>query len=277
MVNDWLGALPLAVAQQEGSGGGCGHDPRGRPLNQWLCRERRTCEEQTNIQCGLQYVQFDTGTIEINAETDTRKIKVVQTAGSKTRPLSEWKKTKCREVLGSLQWVATQFLFWITVDVALLQKRVSQGETDLLTDINKCVRHAHETRHLPLRYAPIMGKPIVIAWGDRAWANLTCGTSQGAYLVGYCGEEFLQGMWGRVGVANLASKKLSRVARSSLAMETQSISIAYKEAEYVRAAWFWFHHAGEPAITEAKVCMTPWRGVKAQAWASAIAALRLRL
>ena len=81
------------------------------------------------VLCGLDDVQYDSSIIKIDAETATKKIQVVQTAGGKTKALT-----------------------------------------------------------------PIHGKIAAIAWGDGAWANRICGTSHGVYLVGYCAQDFLQGV-----------------------------------------------------------------------------------
>ena len=121
--------------------------------------------------------------------------------------------------------------------VCRVQGRISKGETDVVTDVKRCLRYAQETCNIPLQYKPITGKVAVCTWADGSWANRICGKSHGAYLTAHVDEDFLAGTFGHVSVAMFASKKLPRVARSSTAMEVQCVAVGHEETEHVRAAW----------------------------------------
>ena len=69
-------------------------------------------------------------------------------------------------------------------------------------------------------------------------------------MVRFVLDWFLQGEWDRVSVASFASRKLPRVARSSLAMECQALELAQDEAEYLRASWSWLERPTQPAYSE---------------------------
>ena len=82
--------------------------------------------------------------------------------------------------------------------VCRVQGRISKGETDVVTDVNRCLRYAQETCNIPLQYKPITGKVAVCTWADGSWANRICGKSQGAYLTAHVDEDFLAGTFGHV-------------------------------------------------------------------------------
>jgi hypothetical protein len=90
----------------------------------------------------------------------------------------------------------------------------------------------------------------MVCWADGSWANRTDGKSQGAFLTAYVPEAFLEENWSPVSVCTYASRKLPRVARSSLAMETQSVATGYEELEYARAAWAWLIAPTTPTVQE---------------------------
>ena len=202
------------------------------------------------LQCGLEYTQFEDGHIELNCKAAVERIELIPCGRIARRPLTDREKTSCRAALGSLQYVATQLLYWICGEVSLLQGRINAAETDLLSEINKLIRFAQESCEVPLRYYAIEGETCVCAWTDGSWAARVDGRSQGAMLVGFVSEAFMRGEWGRVSVASFGSRKLPRVARSSLAMECQAMVLGQEESEYLRASWSWLHRADQPSYNE---------------------------
>ena len=193
-------------------------------------------ETSSFIHCGLEYIQKDVMSIEITCSTATRRIQPIPAYTGRGQQLSPYQQTQCREVLGALQWCATQILFRICCDVSVLQNRISKGESDVLTDVSKCLRFAQETCHIPLQYMPITSQVAVCIWADGSWANRTCGQFKGAYLTFYVDAEFLTGTFGHVNIAMFSNKKLPRVAKSSTAMEVQCVVVGHEETEHVRAA-----------------------------------------
>ena len=81
-------------------------------------------ERSSFVQCGLEYVQRADMTIEITCTTATRRIEPIPIYSGRRKLLTPYQQTQCREVLGALQWCATQVLFWICGDVSLLQGRI---------------------------------------------------------------------------------------------------------------------------------------------------------
>ena len=209
-----------------------------------------TWETESFTQCGLDYIQYPDYHIELNIANAVNRIEPIVVTRGPRRALTEGEKTKCRAALGALQYVATQLMFWLVGEVSLMQGRINHGETELLHEINKLIRYAQETAQVPLKYYPIEGKTNVCAWADGSWAAREDGKSQGALMVCFVSDRFLRGEWDRVSVASFASRKLPRVARSSLAMECQALELAQDEAEYLRASWSWLERPTQPAYSE---------------------------
>eukprot|EP00959_Pyramimonas_sp_CCMP1952_P105427 2204088-Pyramimonas_sp.AAC.1 len=81
-----------------------------------------------------------------------------------------------------------------------------------------------------------MEDPIFVTWHDAAWKVHEAGGSQGGGIVAMAERKILDGHKTAVSVIQGASRKLPRVARSSLSAEIQMGTMANEAQEYARLA-----------------------------------------
>ena len=182
-------------------------------------------------------MQLTDGTILQSLERATRKVAMIELDGGAKRAhdnekLSPKGQTQCRAALGSLQFLASQGLCWLSADISILSGFIPQATRGLVKKINKLIRFAHETCHLPIAFRPIQD-PVFVTWHDAAWGCRASGASQGGFLVAMAERRILNGERSPVSTLVAASKKLPRVTRSSLGTETQSGSMASKVARKI--------------------------------------------
>ena len=197
-------------------------------------------ESGSFIQCGLRYTQLDDGTICMTFSEASRKIEPISEKFAKKGAVAgrehELLKTECRRALGSLQFVATQGMFWLSAGVSILQSEVPTADAELVKKINKQIRKCHETAHIPLKYYP-QDETIFVAWSDGALAQRKNGGAQCGYMVCTSTPELIKGERRPLSMISHSSSKAPRVARSSLAVEVQAMTAAQEELNYCRAVW----------------------------------------
>eukprot|EP00959_Pyramimonas_sp_CCMP1952_P118760 2482710-Pyramimonas_sp.AAC.1 len=81
-----------------------------------------------------------------------------------------------------------------------------------------------------------MEGPIFATWRDAAWKICKAGGSRGGVIVAMVERKVLDGHKTAVSVIQGASRKLSRLARSSLSAEIQVGTMANEAQEYARLA-----------------------------------------
>ena len=192
-------------------------------------------------QCGADLLQLKDGTIMQSLERATKKVAMIELPGGSRAAKDDEKlslkgQTLCRAALGSLQFLASQGMCWLSADVSIMSGHVPTATRGLIKKINKLIRFAHETSNVPVVFRPIVD-PVFVTWHDAAWGCRVSGASQGGFLVAMAERRLLKGERSPVSCLVAASKKLPRVTRSSLGAETQSGSMASEEQEFVRLLW----------------------------------------
>ena len=127
--------------------------------------------------------------------------------------------TQLRGISGQLNWITSQ----TRPDSAFHSCEVANYGKDTtikqLKDANKAIRHIQNT-HLKLKFNKMNMKNVqVVCFTDATHASLSCGSSQGAYII------FLQDVDKRnLSPIDWQSKKLCRVTKSPLASETLALA-----------------------------------------------------
>ena len=104
-----------------------------------------------------------------------------------------------------------------------------------LCDANECVRILKDQPFLGIIIPHIA--PSQLRWAtiqDASWANASGQRSQGAFLVGATTIELWQNKAAPFGIISYKSHGLKRVVASTLAAETQAMSEALAEVEWIR-------------------------------------------
>ena len=149
--------------------------------------------------------------------------------------------TQLRGVLGAVQWRAYSTAPQLLVQLSMLQSMISKATVKTLKLANKLVREAFHNRFQHIRITGLDGldpeEVNFVAWSDAAVGNRPDFGSTGGYLVCATTPAMLKGEAAPVTPVSWRSGRLQRVARSSLAAETQAASEAEEELMMVRLQW----------------------------------------
>ena len=192
----------------------------------------RTWEQDTGLEyCGAKIHRHNKNSLELKHTQYMAKQKPISSEAlvrGEERPVTEKERTMFRGVVGALQWPATQ-------SSPHLQAAVSQ----LAGKTSKCLKFAKMHSDVGLKFDKI-GDPselTFIAYCDAAFASRHDLSSQGGYLVMLVHNDVTTGSEGKYHLVDWRSWKLPRVARSSLAAESQAASEAADALLYVSTFW----------------------------------------
>ena len=151
------------------------------------------------------------------------------------RKLTEAGTTRFRGVLGGLQWLIKQGRPDLAGEKALLANELSHMTKKSLKEANRVISLAKETNASKLVTVPIpLDEPVVVAFGDSAWNNLTGGKSQGGVLVLATNGDFLQHKTAPTSILDWRTRKSQRVCQSTLQAETYIAAEGLSAAMWTR-------------------------------------------
>lgn len=139
--------------------------------------------------------------------------------------------------MGGLAWPANQTQPHLAASVSLAQASSANATVGEMLEVNKVLRFAKETSKIPLK---IRGHGSLKelrfgAYTDASWSTRPDGTSQGGWLIFVATEEEMSGSKPfPLTVVDWASKKLTRICRSSLAAEAQTMATAVDQLEWTK-------------------------------------------
>lgn len=130
-----------------------------------------------------------------------------------------------RAAVGSITWAAKEGRPDAAAIASLVASNLTRLTVQDIRDLNKAIEQLQSRSDLCLRVQPI--RPERLGWGvitDASFANASQGKSQGAYAVVAYDIEVLEKGEGKCNLLHWRSGKIQRVANSTLAAETQSLS-----------------------------------------------------
>ena len=156
-------------------------------------------------------------------------------------PATKDEVAQLRAALGALQWRAYSTAPQLMVQLSMLQSSVNNATVRVLKQANKLVREAYHGRFMHIKVTDLDGitpeQVTFVAWSDAAVGNRPDYGSTGGYLICATTPGMSQGEQAAVTPISWRSGRLKRVARSSLAAETQAASEAEEELMLVRMQW----------------------------------------
>ena len=156
-------------------------------------------------------------------------------------PATKDEVAQLRAALGALQWRAYSTAPQLMVQLSMLQSSVNNATVRVLKQANKLVREAYHGRFMHIKVTDLDGtapeQVTFVAWSDAAVGNRPDYGSTGGYLICATTPGMGQGEQAAVTPISWRSGRLKRVARSSLAAETQAASEAEEELMLVRMQW----------------------------------------
>ena len=209
----------------------------------------RTWEQESDIEyCGAKIQRINQHHYELQHTNYLAKQKPISfedtTNDTKSdQPVTKKQRTMLRGLVGALQWPATQSSPHLQASVSQLAGLTSKATTSTLREANKCLRFAKQHSDVGLKFQRI-GRPedlTLIAYSDAAFTSRHDLTSQGGQLVLL---SVTTGQEGGYHLVDWRSWKLPRVARSSLAAESQAASEASDALLYAAVFWklIWSPH-----------------------------------
>ena len=190
--------------------------------------------------CGCQITQaMDAGSMTFDLEKYIHQLKPLSieksrkaTPGEKATPKEQ---SQLRGLLGGLAWPANQTQPHLAASVSLAQASSANATVGEMLEVNKVLRFAKESSTIPLKIRG-HGRLQELRFGaytDASWSTRPDGSSQGGWLIFVATEEEMSGSKPfPLTVVDWASKKLTRVCRSSLAAEAQTMATAVDQLEW---------------------------------------------
>ncbi len=151
--------------------------------------------------------------------------------------LSQFEKTKCRGLLGALQWPGGQGVPSLTASTSIIASELAGGNGETMAALNKALRFAKETSRYPLKFPKVtedFKNLCILCFCDAAFGVRKDLASQGGYLVMLTDKQVLHGKKMKYSVLSWKSFKLPRVCRSSLSAESQAMAGALEEVLMVK-------------------------------------------
>ena len=205
----------------------------------------RSWEEEKSVEyCGAKIERISSSHYEISHKTYLEKQKPISCESlSKHKPdtneISAKERTLLRGLIGALQWPATQSSPHLQAMVSGMAGSVNSATVGTLKEANKALRFAKQHSDVTLQYKRL-GDPselTFMTYCDAAFASRADLSSQGGYLVMMVNKDVTTGQEGSYQLIDWRSWKLPRVARSSLAAESQAASEAADAMLYASTFW----------------------------------------
>ena len=191
--------------------------------------------------CGLGIQQLYDDSVMINHEEYCANISQMEgRAKHDDGPLRDEELSQLRAIHGAIQWRVTQSAPHHAAKLSYLQSFLATKDCKAIEMTNKLVREVHAGRHLSVNVHQLDCAPeklVVVGWSDAAVANRPDGSSTGGHIYGLMRPEDVELGYGKVNVIGSKSGRLQRVARSSLAAETQALADLEQEIMFARLTW----------------------------------------
>ena len=192
--------------------------------------------------CGTQMTQaMDGSSVSFNLEKYIHQMKPLTIEKSRKQQPNERvtprEQSQLLGLLGALAWPSFQTQPHLAASVSLAQSASASANISDLLEVNKTLRFAKETAntHLVIRSHGSLHKIRFGMYCDATWATRPDGSSQGGWLIFVANtDEINNGKPFPLTVIDWASKRLTRVCRSSLAAEAQTLAMAVDSLEWLK-------------------------------------------
>ena len=165
---------------------------------------------------GLEIKKSDSN-IKIGQDEYTKKLRPIplQNGRKPEDKLTPTEITEARQLIGQLNWLATQTRPDLSFDVSALSAILKQENVECIKQINRTIKKAKKEKSQI--HIPNLGNPKllqIIAYSDASFANLTDGGSQGGYIIFLVGNnnQYMPIAW--------QSKRIKRIVKSTFGAET---------------------------------------------------------
>eukprot|EP00435_Cladocopium_sp_Y103_P006856 s1452_g2.t1 len=196
--------------------------------------------------CGSVLEKLPEGGIKLCQETYLGKVHPVPTqkgTGPNT-DLTSKEITQLRGLCGALQWPAVQSSPHLQATTSITSGMINNGKVSTITELNSGLKFAKQNADVGLIYKPLgeISKLRLVTMFDASFSVRADGSSQGGYMVMLVPEHTLTNTEDWFHMLEWRSLKLPRVARSSLAAETQAAACAADATDFICKFWSYFEN-----------------------------------
>ena len=197
---------------------------------------------------GIRFRQWDDGSIEMDQTTYLEKIMPIHVSRDRRHrledPLNASEVHELRRLNGSLQYAAVHTRPDIAAKVGFLQSMVTKGRVKHLLEANK-VLHEAKSYAVSLMVVPIPEKHVTFCtFSDASFASSKDNNSYQGTLVIATDWRMLQNQKAVIVPVAWASKKISRVVRSTLSAEVVALCGSLDRMSWLRLFWEWIKNPG---------------------------------
>ena len=199
----------------------------------------RHLEKDSKISYCGGVLSYRDGVLTLSYEEYIKKIMpiAVEKKRSVTEELTAKEVTKCRGLIGALQWPGTQGAPHLCSSTSIVAGDLAAKDGKVISDLNKTLRFAKENSDIQLRFPKVVKswKDLVfVAFSDAALGVRRDLGSQGGFLVIATTPGIHNGELVKYSMIAWRSYKLPRVCRSSLAAEAQACATAVDELMVIK-------------------------------------------
>ena len=173
--------------------------------------------------------------ISMNMQSTAEKMRPanIKKGISPETPLDSYQMRTLRGINGSLNWLATQSRPDLSAQTSISQQAFPHPKIKHLRHANNVVRRARMHSDLSITFQPIDPQELtVVCHSDAAFANMGVYTQAG-HILAFTEKKLQEGHVSTWCPLTWRSHKLSRAVSSTLAAESQSLSIAAGTVEWV--------------------------------------------
>ena len=179
---------------------------------------------------GIQIQQCSTG-IYLSQEKyskELEEIKIVKDdSNDQNRPLSPTEVKDLRRAIGRLNWLSTQTRPDLSYDVCELSSKIKDATTSTLNDVNRVIKKAKHRSSCMFFPKMNLNSLSINCYADASHGNLSDGGSQGGIYT-----EIIDGS--NTCAIEWQSKRIRRVAKSTMSAETMAMVDAVDSACYIK-------------------------------------------
>ena len=186
--------------------------------------------------CGAYYTQSTTSkeiVMDMKKFTDTLRPAYIKKGVNPEQKLDAFQIKQLRGINGSLNWLSSQARPDVAAQTSLSQQVFPNPKIKHLRQANNVVRRARMHRDLSLTFKSIpVDELTIVCHSDAAFANVGTHTQAG-HILAFTSKHLQDGKVTWWCPATWRSHKLSRAVSSTLAAESQSMSIATGTVEWM--------------------------------------------
>ncbi|CAE7412366.1 RE1 [Symbiodinium pilosum] len=200
-------------------------------------------EKGSFVFTGIRLHQWDDMSIEMDQTDYIESIDAINVPRDRRKhpdaPVTEAERRLLRQLIGSLQYAAVHTRADVCAKVGELQSAVNQAKVFHLLEANRVLQEAKQ-HHVSIMVVPIAESELTFcAFSDASFASNTKNHAHQGTVIFSTSASILENNTAVVCPMAWASKKISRVVRSTLGAEAIALSNTVDRLSWIRILWAW--------------------------------------